>query len=308
MDVTSEGNSPKPKLATVVQSENMEDEEVSFQDIIYTDSRTKAKSGKNVQSKEPSDEYVCKEACCGKIEKDFKCKSEWGRHAEATHHKTAVILGTALRAHLPPGDALDEEQAAIKGLICNALECPAYDQRFPTLNTYFTHLTKPEHLAGAEENVRMALVEGIEKADLNLVCKKAACPKHGQTFSSICGYKLHLASRPHMGAHEPDTPYLAPQDSFGLREGFTNSLFSPITPAATFTQASPLSPSVGRDRKQAQENSFKKVTLHRSGTSKKREEELMERNSELEARVKRLEEELAEVRPLFDMVKQMGLK
>lgn len=293
-----------PKLV-IHDAEEQEGEEVSFDDIVYHPIKS---STKKTSPKPPSsEEFVCKEACCAKFCRDFKCRSEYDRHAESTHHKTAVIFGAALRTHVSSSDALDAEEEAIRGLVCNAEACPDYDQRFPSLNTYLNHMTKPQHQDGAEPDVRAALVEAVDKADLKLTCRKAGCPKQGTTFLTVCGYRLHLGSRSHAEAQEPSTP-LMPTSSMVAEGGasFTTPLFSPITPSVTVGQSSPSSPSVGRDSAGVRKGRKRKSVLPRFGTSRQRDEELARRNEELEARVKKLEDELAGVRPLLESVKMMG--
>ncbi|KAI5458522.1 hypothetical protein BGZ63DRAFT_466245 [Mariannaea sp. PMI_226] len=280
--------------------------EISFEDIVYADSsrpRTRSLT-KAKQTPRKSDQYVCKEPCCRKHRHDYKCKSEWDRHVEALNHRSAVIFGECLRNHLTEGEVLDAEQDAIRGFWCNSKGCADFDLRFSSIKGFFNHLSQPEHLDVTDEKVKEALLEALDKTDFNLKCKQLGCPRYGYAFSSTCSFNLHLASKRHREAQEmaTSTPTTELVETPG---SYTASFLSPMTPSEMANVISPSSPSAGRD--QTQGNALKKI-LRRPSVGKRREDELLKRNTELEARVQKLEEELSEIRSVLDLVKGLGLK
>ncbi|KAK7426906.1 hypothetical protein QQZ08_006652 [Neonectria magnoliae] len=262
------------------------------------------------------EDFICHEPCCHYYGTDFSCKSEWARHVKSGSHAGASAIGEATRARLPPGEALDEEQKALRSLRCSKTACPKFDDIFNTPRGFYNHLRKPEHLSGVDESVGSAEESQDKDADelldeTNLRCKEKDCPKFRHHFLSRTGYKMHINSTPHVkasGAHDapnPTSPLSTPTGTF------TTSFLSPMKIPSLPNDKTPGSPSTGRGpampAKTPRKDSLSRIITMRSSSAAKRERELEKRNQELEKRVERLEEQYERVRQVLERMGGLSL-
>ncbi|RSL73872.1 hypothetical protein CEP54_000080 [Fusarium duplospermum] len=155
-----------------------------------------------------SDIFVCREPCCHRYGFNFRCRSEYNRHANVSYHISAAKLNQTLLENMQPGPALAAEQEAIRTLTCNAPGCPSYRGTFSGSKTFLGHITGAEHrqawtiVSGAcffDEQEETLTLPGIafDAGGASGRCVNEQCPKYGMSFNAFWKLKQHAHSFAH---------------------------------------------------------------------------------------------------------------
>ncbi|RSM08658.1 hypothetical protein CEP52_004562 [Fusarium oligoseptatum] len=158
-----------------------------------------------------SDIFVCHEPCCHRYGFNFRCKSEYSRHADAPSHIAAADIGKTLLENMQPGSALVAEREAIRNRRCNAPGCFSFGETFSTAKSFFNHIDKLEHRKAWMVTSSIVLDEQGE--DLALpgmsidahgigTCVNERCPKVSATFNTPQKMKQHARSFGHATTEE----------------------------------------------------------------------------------------------------------
>ncbi|RSL61545.1 hypothetical protein CEP53_005079 [Fusarium sp. AF-6] len=158
-----------------------------------------------------SDIFVCHEPCCHRYGFNFRCKSEYSRHAGAPSHIAAADIDKTLLENMQPGLALAAEREAIRNRRCNAPCCFSFGETFSTAKSFFSHISKLEHRKAWMVTSSIVLDEQGE--DLALpgmsidahgigTCMNERCPKVGATFNTPQRMKQHARSFGHATTEE----------------------------------------------------------------------------------------------------------
>ncbi|KAF4466666.1 hypothetical protein FALBO_6456 [Fusarium albosuccineum] len=160
-----------------------------------------------------SDLYVCREPCCPRFGTDYRCRSEYDRHASVVYHLDAADINKTLLARMQPGPALVAEQEAIRNLRCNAPTCFYHGESFNTAKGFFGHLQGDEHREAwrkefgdtlLPENDEAPTLPGMEiDSDENVgTCVNPKCPKVGAKFDTFQKMRQHAHSFAHAMTEE----------------------------------------------------------------------------------------------------------
>ncbi|KAM0429614.1 hypothetical protein ACHAPT_006215 [Fusarium lateritium] len=160
-----------------------------------------------------SDLYVCREPCCRRYGSNYRCKSEYNRHADAPCHISASKLNQILVDSMQSGPALAAEQDAIRNLRCNAPGCLSFGYTFPTAKGFFGHVAKLYHrqawlvVARAsfpDEQEESPQLPGIslDTGGTSGTCVNERCPKVGMVFNTPNKMKQHVHSFGHAMTEE----------------------------------------------------------------------------------------------------------
>ncbi|KAI8713398.1 C2H2-type domain-containing protein [Fusarium sp. LHS14.1] len=159
-----------------------------------------------------SDIFACREPCCQRYGFNFRCISEYNRHANVSYHISAARLNQALVDIMQPGPALADEQEAMRNLRCNAPGCLKYGVTFSGFQGFFSHINGAEHrqawtvVSGAcflDEHESPTL-PGIlfDAGGASGECANKTCPKYGTFFNSFSKLKQHAHSFAHATTEE----------------------------------------------------------------------------------------------------------
>ncbi|KAF7557843.1 hypothetical protein G7046_g5962 [Stylonectria norvegica] len=168
------------------------------------DPKPRATPGKSIEVKRPQNDYICREACCDRFGTDFRCKSEFQRHANIGKHILATKIGKVLERKASKGD-LEAEQEAIRNLRCNGEECADYGKVFSTYKSYVHHIGKIQHRTGHFidlGNLATSATEHRETVEVteDMRCTELWCPRYGDSFRNAYNFKTHVESAAHVKA------------------------------------------------------------------------------------------------------------
>ncbi|KAJ4329062.1 hypothetical protein N0V84_000414 [Fusarium piperis] len=159
-----------------------------------------------------SDIFICGEPCCHRYGFNFRCKSEYTRHAEAPSHISAANINKTLLESMQPGPALAAEQEAIQSRRCNAPDCTSFGDTFSSAKSFFSHVGKLEHrkawaptsgtLLDTEEESLALPGMSIDAGGTSGTCMNERCPKFGATFNTPGKMKRHAHSFAHATTEE----------------------------------------------------------------------------------------------------------
>ncbi|KAM0354226.1 hypothetical protein ACHAPU_001266 [Fusarium lateritium] len=154
------------------------------------------------------DGYICHEPCCRHHGTDFKCISEYMRHADTAIHRLASKLNKCIISSIPTGLALQAEQQAVRELRCISPHCLMFGQVFKTARAFYKHLSEQAHREGwfvdvddqdFEYDSDRDTLPGIEFSaggDKGR-CVNDKCPRYGMKFDSYGAMKQHSRSFGH---------------------------------------------------------------------------------------------------------------
>ncbi|KAL2670699.1 hypothetical protein Neosp_014497 [[Neocosmospora] mangrovei] len=159
-----------------------------------------------------SDIFACHEPCCQRYGFNFRCISEYNRHANVSYHISAARLNQALVDSMQPGPALAEEQEAMRNLKCNAPGCLEYGGTFSGFQGFFSHITGEEHRQAWTVVSEACFLDEHESPTLPGIvfdaggasgeCANKNCPKYGTFFNSFSKLKQHAHSFAHATTEE----------------------------------------------------------------------------------------------------------
>ncbi|KAF9767949.1 hypothetical protein IL306_014816 [Fusarium sp. DS 682] len=95
-----------------------------------------------------SEPYICNEPCCRHYRTDYKCKSEFIRHADTYAHQFAANLNKVLLSSIPTASALRAEQEALRSFRCTSPHCLKLGTVFNNAKAFFHHLRDDGHRDG----------------------------------------------------------------------------------------------------------------------------------------------------------------
>jgi hypothetical protein len=153
-------------------------------------------------------ENICHEPCCRHYGTDYKCISEYIRHADTGIHQLAVTLNKCIVASISTGPALYAEQKAVRELRCISPPCLMFYQIFKTARSFYKHLSEGSHRQGWPINLGDAELDynsdkdtlpGIEfsAGGRKGRCINDKCPRYGMNFDSYGDMKQHTRSFGH---------------------------------------------------------------------------------------------------------------
>ncbi|KAF4971044.1 hypothetical protein FSARC_2057 [Fusarium sarcochroum] len=156
---------------------------------------------------------ICDEPCCRHFGTDYKCKSEYIRHADTSFHQLAANWNKILASNISSALAIEAEQQAIRALRCTSPHCSMFGQVLKTPKVFYKHLSEDEHREGwsvkfedEDLNYKLDKVDfpGIEfyAGGRKGICVNEKCPKFGARFDSYHGMKLHSRSFGHAMTEE----------------------------------------------------------------------------------------------------------
>ncbi|KAM0244151.1 hypothetical protein ACHAP5_006535 [Fusarium lateritium] len=154
------------------------------------------------------DENICHEPCCRHYGTDYKCISEYIRHADTGIHQLALTLNKLIVASIPTGPALYAEQKAARELRCISPHCLMFDQVFKAPQSFYKHLSEGSHRQGWPVDLGNAELD--YKSDKDTLpgiefsaggrkgrCVNDKCPRYGMKFDSYGDMKQHSRSFGH---------------------------------------------------------------------------------------------------------------
>lgn len=272
------------------------------EDIVLDD----AASVESAESSSTAVDFVCRVSCCHWLGRDFKCKSEWARHAGTHGHVSAAKLSKELEDQGLVGDELEAQQNAIRDFRCTAPHCPLHGQVFANSQSYSRHITTAVH-CGTND---VAVETSSKKMDTNKKelrqCAVHGCPKYGYMFKTNAVYRKHTISGAHVAAERQEGSQAAILPSLDLKE--SDQQMTPRRPDDAFCMNAPLTP-VSPLAHKGPSFSVKTPTARRTpvpfqlmSPSEFEYEMLEEKNRALEEEVRVLRETLARRDEQFDIL------
>lgn len=252
--------------------------------------------------KEPAfEDFVCREECCRRFGDDFKCISEYARHAVTVGHIFARAVKVKLESHDASELVLEGEMEAMRDYRCNAPKCKDFGRTWHYAQGYLTHLdSKPHRQAQVFDlgSVSDMISENSVAVDENLQCDQEGCLKYGMAFANKWNWRQHLVSVAHLQAKTNGScrpTKLAMSTPLSQRR---HHIISPIRVEIDSlpTPLTPSSPSFGRGRQhpkktpQRAQRSRQQTPI--SDSTERRLAALEKENKELRLRLDYLEEEL----------------
>ncbi|KAF4496179.1 hypothetical protein FAGAP_7667 [Fusarium agapanthi] len=160
-----------------------------------------------------SDGNICKEPCCRHYGTDYKCKSEFIRHADTGAHRTAANLNKVLLSGVPTVSALQAEQEGLRSFRCTSRRCHRHGEIFSTAKSFFNHLKDDEHRDGwyvkfddddLDYSSDRDILPGIQfyAGGKKGRCVNEKCPRFRFQFDSYGAMKQHSRSLGHARAEE----------------------------------------------------------------------------------------------------------
>ncbi|KAI7758447.1 hypothetical protein LZL87_006838 [Fusarium oxysporum] len=160
-----------------------------------------------------SDGNICNEPCCRHYGTDYKCKSEFNRHADTGGHRTAANLNKVLLSNIPIASALQAEQEGLRSFRCTSRRCHRHGEVFSTAKAFFNHLKDDEHRDGwyvkfdgddLDYRSDRDVLPGIQfyAGDKKGRCVNEKCPRFRFQFDSYGAMKQHSRSLGHVRAEE----------------------------------------------------------------------------------------------------------
>ncbi|TXC07078.1 hypothetical protein FocTR4_00003944 [Fusarium oxysporum f. sp. cubense] len=160
-----------------------------------------------------SDGNICNEPCCRHYGTDYKCKSEFNRHADTGAHRTAANLSNVLLSSIPTASALQAEQEGLRSFRCNSRSCHRHGEVFSTAKAFFNHLKDDEHRDGwyvkfDDDDLDYSSdrdgLPGIQfyAGGKKGRCVNEKCPRFRFQFDSYGAMKQHSRSLGHVRAEE----------------------------------------------------------------------------------------------------------
>ncbi|KAF5658260.1 hypothetical protein FHETE_9985 [Fusarium heterosporum] len=154
------------------------------------------------------DGNICHEPCCRHHDTDFKCISEYMRHADTAIHRLASKVNKCIISSVPTGLALQAEQQAVRELRCISPHCLMFGQVFKTARAFYKHVSEQAHRDGwsvdlndqdFEYNSDRDALPGIEfsAGGRKGRCVNDKCPRYGMNFDSYGAMKQHSRSFGH---------------------------------------------------------------------------------------------------------------
>ncbi|KAF4960954.1 hypothetical protein FGADI_604 [Fusarium gaditjirri] len=160
-----------------------------------------------------SDGNICNEPCCRHYGTDYKCKSEFNRHADTGTHRTAANLNKVLLLSIPTSSALQAEQEGLRSFRCTSRRCHQHGEVFSTAKAFFNHLKNDEHRDGwyvkfdeddLDHGSDRDVLPGIQfyAGGKKGRCVNERCPRFRFQFDSYGAMKQHSRSLGHVRAEE----------------------------------------------------------------------------------------------------------
>ncbi|KAG4267078.1 hypothetical protein FPRO04_04690 [Fusarium proliferatum] len=160
-----------------------------------------------------SDGNICNEPCCRHYGTDYKCKSEFNRHADTGAHRTASNLNKVLLSGIPTTSALLAEQEGLRSFRCTSRRCHRHGEVFSTAKSFFNHLKDEEHRDGwyvkfDDDDLNYSsdrdVLPGIQfyAGGKKGRCVNEKCPRFRFQFDSYAAMKQHSRSLGHARAEE----------------------------------------------------------------------------------------------------------
>ncbi|CVK97051.1 uncharacterized protein FMAN_11288 [Fusarium mangiferae] len=160
-----------------------------------------------------SDGNICNEPCCRHYGTDYKCKSEFNRHADTGAHQTAANLNKVLLSGIPTTSALQAEQEGLRSFRCTSRRCHRHGEVFSTAKSFFNHLKDEEHRDGwyvkfDDDDLNYSsdrdVLPGIQfyAGGKKGRCVNEKCPRFRFQFDSYAAMKQHSRSLGHARAEE----------------------------------------------------------------------------------------------------------
>ncbi|KAF5572073.1 hypothetical protein FPANT_13361 [Fusarium pseudoanthophilum] len=160
-----------------------------------------------------ADGNICNEPCCRHYGTDYKCKSEFNRHADTGAHRIAANLNRVLLSSVPTVSALQAEQEGLRSFRCTSRLCHRHGEVFSTAKSFFNHLKDDEHRDGwsvkfDDENLDYSsdrdVLPGIQfyAGGKKGRCVNEKCPRFRFQFDSYGAMKQHSRSLGHVRAEE----------------------------------------------------------------------------------------------------------
>ncbi|KAF5264207.1 hypothetical protein FOXYS1_5027 [Fusarium oxysporum] len=160
-----------------------------------------------------SDGNICNEPCCRHYGTDYKCKSEFNRHADTGAHRTAANLSKVLLSRIPTASALQAEQEGLRSFRCTSRSCHRHGEVFSTAKAFFNHLKDDEHRDGwyvkfddddLDYSSDRDVLPGIQfyAGGKKGRCVNEKCPRFRFQFDSYGAMKQHSRSLGHVRAEE----------------------------------------------------------------------------------------------------------
>jgi hypothetical protein len=154
---------------------------------------------------------ICNEPCCRHYRTDYKCKSEFNRHADTGAHRTATNLNKVLLSSIPTASALQAEQEGLRSFRCTSRRCHRHGEVFGTAKAFFHHLKDDEHRDGwsvkfddddLDYSSDRDVLPGIQfyAGGKKGRCINEKCPKFRFQFDSYGAMKQHSRSLGHVQA------------------------------------------------------------------------------------------------------------
>ncbi|RBR18727.1 hypothetical protein FVER53590_07461 [Fusarium verticillioides] len=156
---------------------------------------------------------ICNEPCCRHYGTDYKCKSEFNRHADTGAHRIAANLNRVLLSTVPTASALQAEQEGLRSFRCTSRLCHRHGEVFSTAKSFFNHLKDDEHrgrwyVKFDDENLDYSsdkdVLPGIQfyAGGKKGRCVNEKCPRFRFQFDSYGAMKQHSRSLGHVRAEE----------------------------------------------------------------------------------------------------------
>ncbi|KAG5823435.1 hypothetical protein H9Q74_006453 [Fusarium xylarioides] len=160
-----------------------------------------------------ADGNICNEPCCRHYGTDYKCKSEFNRHADTGAHRTAANLNRVLLSGIPTASALQAEQEGLRSFRCTSRRCHRHGEVFSTAKSFFNHLKDDEHRDGwyvkfddddLDYSSDRDVLPGIQfyAGGKKGRCVNEKCPRFRFQFDSYGAMKQHSRSLGHVRAEE----------------------------------------------------------------------------------------------------------
>ncbi|SCO81101.1 uncharacterized protein FRV6_05314 [Fusarium oxysporum] len=160
-----------------------------------------------------SDGNICNEPCCRHYGTDYKCKSEFNRHADTGAHRTAANLSKVLLSSIPTASALQAEQEGLRSFRCTSRSCHRHGEVFSTAKAFFNHLKDDEHRDGwyvkfddddLDYSSDRDVLPGIQfyAGGKKGRCVNEKCPRFRFQFDSYGAMKQHSRSLGHVRVEE----------------------------------------------------------------------------------------------------------